>query len=79
MTRRPVPYAAPENGEEAIQLLRARLEESGLSSTQFAKRCLMREPRTVRRWLAGDSPLPNLIVDWLVKPLPSPWPEYHDE
>jgi Arc/MetJ family transcription regulator len=43
-------------------LLRAAIEASGLSARRFAVEVLIRDERTVRRWLAGDSPIPAVVV-----------------
>ena len=59
---------------EERDLLQQRIEESGLKTAAFARRVLLREPRTVRRWLAGDSPIPNRVKEWLEAPMPAPWP-----
>ena len=61
--------------DEAVALLRRRIEESGVSSTRFAVDVLWRDPRTVRRWLSGDSPIPKIVAEKLVHPTPAPWPE----
>jgi hypothetical protein len=44
------------------ELLRAAIERSGLSARAFAVRVLIRDERTVRRWLAGDSPIPAVVL-----------------
>ena len=36
-----------------------------LSASAFAREVLVREPRTLRRWLAGDSPIPMVVVQWI--------------
>ena len=59
---------------EQIQLLEETIEASGLSVTEFAERVLVRESRTVRRWLTGDSPIPKKVQDWLEHPEKAPWP-----
>lgn len=46
-------------------LLRKRIEASGLSARQFAMKILLRDERTVRRWLAGDSPIPEPVIRFL--------------
>jgi hypothetical protein len=28
-------------------------------------RDLVRDPRTIRRWKAGDSPVPKVVAEWL--------------
>lgn len=63
---------------EQIALLRSRIEASGLSIRRFAREVLLREPRTVQRWLAGDSPIPRMVLDWLESPEAAPWPRAHD-
>lgn len=50
---------------EDMRRLRAAIEASGLSATQYARQILIRNPRTVRRWLAGDSPIPEAVRDFL--------------
>ncbi len=59
---------------EAMELLEKRIEESGLKTSTFALDVLIREPRTIRRWLAGDSPIPNRVLEWLQEPGVAPWP-----
>jgi hypothetical protein len=59
---------------EQAALLRSRIEASGLSATRFAREVLLREDRTVRRWLSGESPIPNIVAAWLESPEPMPWP-----
>jgi hypothetical protein len=48
-----------------LDLLRAAIKDSGLSARVFARTVLLRDERTVRRWLAGDSPIPQAVTDWL--------------
>lgn len=48
-----------------VDLLRRAIKASGLSARQFAMTVLLRDERTVRRWLAGDSPIPAPVVKWL--------------
>lgn len=50
---------------KAAALLRAAIEASGLSARRFAVEILLRDERTVRRWLAGDSPIPEPVVRFL--------------
>jgi hypothetical protein len=38
------------------------IAHSGLSARAFARERLLRDERTVRRWLAGDSPIPEPVV-----------------
>lgn len=49
----------------ARQHLRALIRQSGLSVPLFAKLVMARNPRTVERWLAGDSPISPVVVEWL--------------
>ena len=46
-------------------LLRQRIDESGLSARRYAMEVLLRDERTVRRWLAGDSPVPDVVLRFL--------------
>jgi len=43
------------------ELVRAAITVSGLSARRFAVEVLIREERTIRRWLAGDSPIPKAV------------------
>lgn len=47
------------------QLLAERIKASGLSARRFAVEILIRDERTVRRWLAGDSPIPKPVREFL--------------
>lgn len=51
--------------KSGVSLLRAAIEASGLSARRFASDVLLRDERTVRRWLAGDSPIPEPVVQFL--------------
>lgn len=62
---------------EAADLLAERIAESGLSQRQFALRVLLREPRTIARWIARDSPIPAVVSEWLADPTAPPWPRPH--
>lgn len=59
---------------EQVALLRSRIEASGLSVGRFAREVLLREPRTVQRWLAMENPIPQLVIEWLAAPTRPPWP-----
>ena len=59
---------------DEIGLLEKRIEESGLDTSPFARDVLIREPRTIRRWLDGSSPIPNRVKEWLQDPQVAPWP-----
>lgn len=60
--------------DERAALLSRRIDESGLTVHEFARHVLIRDPRTVFRWLSGESPVPNIVLDWLNDPAPMPWP-----
>lgn len=64
----------PRTQAEWIGLLSKRIEQSGLPVQRFAREVLRREPRTVFRWLAGRSPIPNRVRLFLEHPEPAPWP-----
>ncbi len=51
--------------QAAIDALRRRMEYSGLSQEEFAHTIVMRELRTVTRWLSGDYPIPKVVKRWL--------------
>jgi len=51
-----------------IARLRAAIHASGLSITEYARGVLVREPRTVRRWLAGDRQIPRAVLDLIETP-----------
>lgn len=51
--------------DEAIRQLRAAISRSGLSARAYARKVLIRNERTVRRWLAGDAPIPTAVRDFL--------------
>jgi hypothetical protein len=50
---------------DPIALLRAAIARSGLSDRAFAYEALARDERTIRRWLSGESPIPDVVVRWL--------------
>jgi hypothetical protein len=55
--------------KDETQLLREVIKASGLSDRRFAVEVLLRDERTIRRWLAGDSPIPEPVVAFLKKTL----------
>ncbi len=63
-----------DEDEAAAQLLQQRIEESGLSTVQFAAQVLRRSERTVRRWLARKAPVSHDVRAFLEDPQPAPWP-----
>lgn len=48
-----------------VELLQDSIKHSGLSARAFAREILIRDERTIRRWLAGDSPIPEPVVHFL--------------
>jgi hypothetical protein len=48
-----------------VALLRSVIERSGKSARQYAAEVLLRDERTVRRWLAGESPIPEPVIAFL--------------
>jgi hypothetical protein len=66
--------ARPKTVDGEVALLKRRITESELTSTDFARFVLTRDPRTVRRWLAGDNPIPERVMDFLVEPWEFPYP-----
>ena len=65
-TKHPLEYERAEPSEgTATDVLRFHIAASGMSARQFARRILLRDERTVRRWLAGTSPIPAPVVEFL--------------
>ena len=50
-----------------VELLARVIAASGLSARQYAVQVLLREERTIRRWLSGASPIPQVVLDFLNK------------
>jgi hypothetical protein len=48
-------------------ILAKAIEASGLSARRFATEVLLRDERTIRRWLAGDRPIPKAVLEFLTK------------
>lgn len=50
-------------------LINAAVVASNLSARRFAERILSRDERTIRRWAAGDAPIPaqarSFLENWL--------------
>ena len=49
----------------AIEVLKQAIADSGLSSSAYAREILVRDPRSLRRWLAGHSPIPQSVCQFL--------------
>lgn len=60
--------SSPDVQERAREALRAQIAASGLSARRLAREVLLRDERTVRRWVSGDSPIPQAVVKWLEAP-----------
>jgi len=63
-----------ERGKELTDALRQRLLRAGvaqvrvrMTTSAYARDVMIRDPRTVRRWLAGDSPIPQSVADLLTR------------
>lgn len=52
--------------------LRAAIAASGLSISEFARSVLVRDPRTLRRWLSGERPIPRHVLEKIAKLLDDP-------
>lgn len=52
---------------EPTELLRAAIAASGLSARRYATEVLLRDERTVRRWLDGSSPIPDPVMQFLTR------------
>jgi hypothetical protein len=60
----PHTVTAPTQQGSTKGLLSAQIAASGLSVSEFARTVCGRDPRTVRRWLAGET-IPYSVSDWL--------------
>lgn len=56
----PSDYLSDMPDSRDIDLLQAAIDASGLSASAFARDKLVRDPRTLRRWRAGQ-PLPKAV------------------
>jgi hypothetical protein len=52
--------------DEALALLRADIQASGLSARKYAAEVLGRDERHVRRWLAEEWPIPEVVFPLLL-------------
>lgn len=55
---------------DAIKLLRRTIKASGLSNRRFAEEILSRDERTIRRWLSGETAIPQIVVKFLSRTPP---------
>ena len=53
-----------------IARLREAIRASGLSITEYARRVLVRDPRTARMWIAGDRQIPRAVLERIMDPEP---------
>lgn len=61
--------------ERARGLLRAAIAAEGGSARAYASDRLLRDERTVRRWLSGESPIPSPVLVFLERAvLDAPYP-----
>lgn len=51
----------------ATEKLRALIDASGMSARRFAQDVLSRDERTVRRWLSGETEIPESAASWLLR------------
>lgn len=56
---------SPEEQARRIGLLQEAIAASGLSNRQYAEQVLVRDERTIRRWLAGVNPIPAMVVKFI--------------
>jgi len=54
-----------------IARLREAIRLSGLGVNEYARRVLVRSPRTLRRWLAGDLQIPRAVLERIMDPEPA--------
>lgn len=47
---------------ETVTLLREAIRRSGLSNRKFAEQVMVRDERTVRRWLSGKQTIPETVM-----------------
>ena len=66
------PNDGGEDRGRDIARLKQAIELSGLSDRQFAKQVLIRDERTIRRWIAGDRPIPQAVREKIDELLDSP-------
>ena len=52
---------------DARATLSAVLTDSGLSAAEFARVVVGRDERTVRRWLSGETDIPESVGQWLAR------------
>ena len=58
--------------EDAIGMLMQAIKRSGLSARRYATEVLKRDERTIRKWLAGDNPIPEAVLRFLREEVAQP-------
>lgn len=56
------------------ELLRKVIDASGLSARKWAENVAWRDERTIRRWVAGKSPIPDVVIERLKEIAAKPGP-----
>lgn len=56
------------SNSDPVALLRAAIAASGLSNRKYAETVLVRDERTIRRWLSGKSPIPKQVLEFIRNP-----------
>lgn len=54
-----------EDNAVAVEQLRSAIKLSGLSARKFAEKKLVRDERTLRRWMNGNNPIPASVRVWV--------------
>ena len=53
---------APLTRYAQVEALKAAIQRSGLSNAEFARTILLRDGRTIRRWLSGKQNIPDVVL-----------------
>jgi len=48
---------------EKIAVLKAAIAKSGLTNSAYAREVLVRDPRSLRRWANGRTPIPRAVLN----------------
>lgn len=56
-----------ERQAERVAVLERAIERSRMSTRQYARTVLMRDPRTVYRWLKLERPVPAVVAERLLE------------
>ena len=60
----------PSKPSDPVTQLRSAIERSGLSARAYAEQVMVRDERTIRRWVNGQSPIPEAVKRWLTEHAP---------